>query len=100
MNYILFQKQKPICETTEPLNQYPNIEAQTSDEIQPLENYENSTVVFDNILLSKQVSNIDLFYTSARQNNFIIYYISQRYFHSQKKLSVIILIYLFYLSKH
>ena len=44
------------------LNQYPNIEARTSDEIQPLENYENSTVVFDDMLLSKQESNNGLFF--------------------------------------
>ena len=32
------------------------------DEIQQSENYENSTVVFDDMLLSKQESNIDLFF--------------------------------------
>ena len=36
---------------TKSLNKYPNIKAQTSDENQPLEIYENSTVVFDDILL-------------------------------------------------
>ena len=63
MNYILLQKQEPIFIITKSLYQYPNIKAQTSDEIQPLENYENSTVVFDDMLLSKQQSNIDLFFT-------------------------------------
>ena len=29
-----------------------------SDKIQPLNDYENNTVVFDNMLLSKQESNI------------------------------------------
>ena len=64
MNHILHQKQEPISIITESLNQYPNIEAQTSDEIQPLDLYENSTVVFDDMFLSKQESNIDLFFYS------------------------------------
>ena len=62
MNHILLKKQEPIFIITKSLNQYPNIKAQTSDEIQSLENYENSTVVFDDMLLSKQESNIDLFF--------------------------------------
>ena len=33
MNYILLQKQQPIFFITKSLNQYPNIKAQTSDEI-------------------------------------------------------------------
>ena len=53
MNHILFQTPEPIFITTKSLNQYPKIKAQTSDEIQPLEHYENSTVVFDDMLLSK-----------------------------------------------
>ena len=84
MNHILFQKQEPIFIITKSLNQYPKIKAQTSDEIQPLENYENSTVVFDDMLLSKQESNIDLFFTRGRHNNIDIYYISQSYFHLPK----------------
>ena len=64
MNHILFQKQEPILIITKSSNQYPNIKAQTSDEIEPLEHYENSTVVFDDMLLSKQESNIDLFFYS------------------------------------
>ena len=59
MNLFLHQKQEPICIKTKSLNQYPNIKAQTSDEIQPLNEYENSVVVFDDMLLSKQGSNID-----------------------------------------
>ena len=84
MNHILQQKQEPIFIITKSLNQYPKIKAQTSDEIQPLENYENSTVVFDDMLLSKQESNIDLFFTRGRHNNIDIYYISQSYFHLPK----------------
>ena len=39
MNHILLQKQEPIFIITKSINQYPNINAQTSDEIQPSENY-------------------------------------------------------------
>ena len=52
----------------------------------------NSTIVSDDMLQSKQESNIDLFFTGARHNNIDIYYISQRYFHLPKILFVIILI--------
>ena len=84
MNHILHQKQEPIFIITKSLNQYPNIKAQTSDEIQPLNQYENSVVVFDDMLLSKQESNINLFFTRGRHNNVDIYYISQSYFHLPK----------------
>ena len=43
VNHIPLKKQKPIFINTKSLNQYPNIKAQTSDEIKPLEIYENST---------------------------------------------------------
>ena len=41
MDHILFQKQEPIFIITKSLNQYPKIKAQTSDEIQLLNEYEN-----------------------------------------------------------
>ena len=85
MNHILHQKQEPILIITKSLNQYPNIKVQTSEEIQPIENYGNSTVVFDDMLLSKQESIFDLFLTRGRHSNIIIYYISQSYFHPAKK---------------
>ena len=53
MNHILHQKEGLIFIITKSLNQYPNIEAQTSDETQPLESYENSIIVFDDMLPSK-----------------------------------------------
>ena len=84
MNYILLQKQEPIFTIIKSLSLYPIIKAQTSDKIQPSEIYENSTVFFDDILLSKQEINIDLFFTRARHNNVDIYYISQSYFHFPK----------------
>ena len=60
VNFILLQKQEPIFTITKSLYQNANIKAQTSDDIQPLENYENSTLVSDDTLLSKQENNIDL----------------------------------------
>ena len=74
--YILLRKQDPIFINTKPLNQYPNIKAQISDEIQQLEKIENNAVVFDDILLSKQASNIDVFSTRGRHQKIDIYYIS------------------------
>ena len=85
MNYILFQKEELYYINTKSLNQYPNIKAQTSDEkIQPLEVYENSTVVFADRLLSKQASNIDLFFKRGRHSNFDICNITQSNFHLPK----------------
>ena len=81
---FLVQKQEPFFIIAKSANQYPNNKAQTSDEIQPLEIYGNSTVVFDDMLLSKQKSNMDPFFTRGRHNNIDIYYISQSHFHLQK----------------
>ena len=84
MNHILHQKHEPIFIITKSLNHYPNTKAQTSDEIQALNKYQNGIVVFDDLLLSKQEKNIDLFFTRGRHNNIDIYYISQSYFHLPK----------------
>ena len=92
INYLLFQKQKPFYQITISINQYPIIKAQTSDEIQSLENYENSTFVSDDMLLSKRASNIDLFFTWGRLSFSDIYYISQSYFTCRELFFVIILI--------
>ena len=83
-NHILHQKQEPIFIITKSLNQYLNNNVQTSDEIKPLELYENSTIVFDDMLPSKQKSNIDLFFTRGSHNNIDIYYTSQSYFRLPK----------------
>ena len=84
MNHILHQKQDSIFIIKKSLSQYLKIKAQTSDEIQPLNEYENSVVVFDDMLLSKQESNIDLFFTRGRHSNIDIYFISQSFFHLPK----------------
>ena len=83
MNHILLKKDPSVI-ITKSLIQYPIINAQTLNEIEPLQNYENSTVVFDDMLLSKQESNIDLFFTRGRHNNTDLYYVSQSYFHFPK----------------
>ena len=87
MNLIVHQRQEPIFLFTKSLNQYPNIEAQTSDENEPLENYENSTVVFDDMLLSKEESIIDLFFTRGRHQNIDLNYLSQSFFQLPKHYS-------------
>ena len=83
-NHILHRRQEPIFIITESLNQNPDIKIQTSDEIEPLENYEKSTVVFKDMLLSKQESIIDLFSNRGRHNSNDIYNISKRYSHLPK----------------
>ena len=98
MNQILLKKH-PIYVITKSLNQYSNIKAQTSDEIQPLNESENSTVLSDDMLLSKQESNFDLFFTRGRHQNIDFYYISKALSTSLKILFVIIQINSFYLSK-
>ena len=90
IKYNLLQRQLQYLIITKSLNQYPNINAQTSDESQPLETYENSTNNLDEVLLSKQASNIDLFFNRGRHDNIDIYYMSQSIFISQKKQLVII----------
>ena len=99
MNQILLPKQEPIFIITKSLNQYPEMKAQISDEIEPLEQYENSTVVFDDKLLSKQESNIDLFLLEDATLILICIIFLKAIFISQKKLFVRILIKLFYSNK-
>ena len=86
MNYILLKTQGPVFIITKSLNQYSNIKAQISVEIQPLENYENSTVVFDDMLQPKHKSKIDLFFTRGRHSYFDEYYIPQSFFHIPKMI--------------
>ena len=99
MNHFLLQKQQPIFLITKSLNQYPNIEAQTSDEIQPLEHYKNSIFLVDEMLLSKQESNIDLFLPKVVTIKLIFTKYLKVIFTSQKVLSVIVLKYIFCLNK-
>ena len=86
MNHVLHQKRDPFLIIIKSLSQYPNINAQTSDEIQHLEKSEkNSTIVFGDMLLSKQESNIDLFFTQGRHQSTNIFFISQSFYQILKK---------------
>ena len=85
MNYIPSQKQEPINIKTKSINQYLDAKSQAADEIQRCENFKNSIVVLVEKLLSKQANNIDMFFTSRRHSNIVIYHISQSYFHLPKK---------------
>ena len=51
-----------------------------SDEIKPLNEYENGIIVFDDILGSSNSRFIDEFFIRGRHNNLDIYYLSQSYF--------------------
>ena len=77
MIQILLRKQNPVSIITKSVNQHPNIKDQTSDETQPLNKYENSTVASDDMLLSKQVSYEDCFFTRGQQINIDFYSLSQ-----------------------
>ena len=64
MNHILHQKQDSFLIITKSLSQNPNINAQISDEFPQKVKYEkNSTIVSDDMILPKQESNVDLFFT-------------------------------------
>ena len=66
LNYIPFQKQEPIYLFSESINRYSIIKDHTSEEIQPLKNYENSGAVFDDMLGTKQAKGIDKSFTRDR----------------------------------
>ena len=59
-------------------NQYPNYK--TTSEIKPRNKYKGSVVIFDDILGSKNSSQIDEFFTRGRHEDLDVYYISQSYF--------------------
>ena len=85
MNNISSQKQSEFHIITKSKNQNPLLYKNISDEIQPLNEIENTSVVFDDMLLTKQESNIDMFLTRGRRNNSDKCYISQSFFHMPKK---------------
>ena len=70
--------QKPIHIITRSPNQYPNYK--TSNEIEPINKYKGSVVIFDDMLGAKNSSQIDEFFTRGRHENLDVYYISQSYF--------------------
>ena len=56
-----------------------------TDEIKPLNEYENGVIVFDDILGSSNSRFIDQFFIRGRHNNLDIYYLSQSYFDLPKR---------------
>ena len=56
-----------------------------SDEIKPLNEYENGIIVFDDILGSSNSRFIDHFFIRGRHNNLNIYHLSQSYFDLPKR---------------
>ena len=74
--------------TKSPPEQYNNSKIkikEISDEIKPLNEYENGIIVFDDILGSSKSKFIDQFFIRGRHNNLDIYYLSQSYFDLPKR---------------
>ena len=84
MNNFFSRKQGKVFKITKSISQNSRKYKNICDEFQALNKHENSTVVFDDMLLSKQTSDIDLFFTRGRHHLIDIYYISQSYFHLPK----------------
>ena len=74
--------------TKSPPEQYTNSKIkmkEISDEIKPLNEYENGIIVFDHILGSSSSSFVYQFFIGGRHNNLDIYYLSQSYFDLPKR---------------
>ena len=74
--------------TKSPPEQYTNSKIkikEISDEIKPLNEYENGIIVFDDILGSSNSRFIDQFFIRGRHNNLDIYYLSQSNFDLPKR---------------
>ena len=74
--------------TKSPPEQYANSKIkikEISDEIKPLNEYENGIIVFDDFLGSSNSKFIDQFFIRGRHNNLDIYYLSQSYFDLPKR---------------
>ena len=101
MNLIVHQKQEPIFIITESLNLYSIITAQTSDELQPLENYEkNSTISFWWYVTIKTKKQYWSVFYSRYTSKILIYTTHLKAISiSLKILTLISLIYKFYLNK-
>ena len=81
MKLFTLQKQELIHMITKSMNQYPNIKTQS------LENYDNSTVVFDDMLLSKQAGKFDLFLQDGATAILLYTIYLQAFFTSQENNS-------------
>ena len=65
-NIILSQKHCEVPIITKSKNQHPQKDKNISVEVQSLNKYENSTVVFDDMLQSEEETKKDLFLTRGR----------------------------------
>ena len=70
-----------------------------SHENKPLNEYENASIVIDDILGSSNSRCIDQFFIRGRHNNLNIYYLSQSYFELPKELYVIIVMRIFLVNQ-
>ena len=69
--------------TKSPPEQYSNSKIkikEISDEIEPLSEYENAIIVFDDILGSSNSRLVDQYFIRGRHIELDIYYLSQSYF--------------------
>ena len=66
-----------FCKTD---NQYPSKYPYQSSGTLSLDDYENKTIVFDDMLGSKETKDFDDFCIRGRQQNLDIYYISQSWY--------------------
>ena len=72
--------------TKSPPEQYINSKIkEISEEIKPLNEYENGIIVFDDVLGSSNSRDIDQCFIRGRHNNLDIYYLSQSYFDLPKR---------------
>ena len=69
---------RPIHIITRSPNQYRNYK--TSNEINPINRYKGSVVIFDDMLGAKNSSQIDEFFARGRHEDLDVYHISQSYF--------------------
>ena len=69
---------RPVHIITRSPNQYPYYK--TSNEIKSIFKYKGSVVVFDDMLVARNCSQIDEYFTRGRHEDLDVFYISQSYF--------------------
>ena len=69
---------RPILRITRSPNQYPSYK--TNNEINPINKYKGSVVIFDDMLGARNSSQINEFFTRGRHEDLDVYHISQSYF--------------------
>ena len=69
---------RPVHMITKSLNQYTNYK--TSININPIDQNQGSVVIFDDMLVARNSSQKDEFFTRGRHENLDVQYISQSYF--------------------